>query len=420
MTLLSLKTRIFWVIRSVEYHFLTLFWVVGNRFIATKNIYCFTSYPDCSDNAWSFFKYLKDNNRTKATLVWLVQDIKRSRKIVTSSIGPNNNSEILVLQKKSLLGFWFFLRARHVFFTHGHYAFVKSTGTNKLVNLWHGMPIKAIGLLDNKSPKDISATDILIATSDFYVELMANAFNLRLEKVIKSGQPRCDELFSIPSLTDRLYERFSERKSAIVLWLPTYWMSSEGEIRNDGSRTVDEYEDNFLSQLRDMDAAAYGSNIEIVVKLHPMDVLNNRAWPTYESLVVFSGKDDFFDEVSLYSLLAASSGLITDVSSVAIDYLLTGKPLYLVWPEEEYTRRLLFDVKQIEPFCQVAYSYSGIGLFLEKVRSWVDTSNTNLENKLDNFDSNIFNSYIDGNNSARLAMSLGLLAKDTLKNPDIQ
>jgi len=390
---------------------MALFWVIGNRFITVKNIYCFTSYPDCSDNAWSFFRYLKDNNRTKATLVWLVQDTKRSKRKVASSLGPNNNKEILVLQKNSLLGFWFFLRAKHVFFTHGHYPFVGPTGTNKLVNLWHGMPIKAIGLLDDKSPESISATDILIATSDFYAELMAKAFNLQLGNVIKSGQPRCDELFIMSSRANGIYEHFSEKKNQIVMWLPTYWMSGEGEIRNDGSGNVDDYEVNFLRQLRDMDAAASGSNVGIVVKLHPMDVLNNRKWPSYESLVVFSGKDDFFDQISLYSLLAASSGLVTDISSVAIDYLLTGKPLYLVWPEKEkYTRRLLFDVKEIERFCQVADSYSGINLFLEKVSRQVGTSNTNLPTEFDNFDSNIFNSHNDGNSSARLAMALGLIS----------
>lgn len=65
-----------------------------------------------------------------------------------------------------------------------------------MVNLWHGMPIKAIGLLDGKSKEDICYSDYLIATSEFYRKIMADPFDMHLDQVLTVGLPRNDVLYT--------------------------------------------------------------------------------------------------------------------------------------------------------------------------------------------------------------------------------
>ena len=49
---------------------------------------------------------------------------------------------------------------------------------NKIVNMWHGMPLKTIGSLDPSSGGHNPTTaDYLVATSPFFQDIMAKAFN---------------------------------------------------------------------------------------------------------------------------------------------------------------------------------------------------------------------------------------------------
>jgi CDP-glycerol glycerophosphotransferase (TagB/SpsB family) len=78
--------------------------------------------------------------------------------------------------------------------------------------------------------------------------------------------------------------------------------------------------------------------VQLVIKPHPMDA-EERRW---DGAVTLTDADLVDAEVSLYALLGVSSGLVTDYSSVWVDYLLVDRPIaFLVPDRESYTRELL-------------------------------------------------------------------------------
>jgi CDP-glycerol glycerophosphotransferase (TagB/SpsB family) len=80
--------------------------------------------------------------------------------------------------------------------------------------------------------------------------------------------------------------------------------------------------------------------IAVVVKPHPQDAESRRVPGT----LVVTNDDLAAAGLQLYELIGASSGLLTDYSSVWIDYLALDRPIGFVVPDEEgYTRGRGFD-----------------------------------------------------------------------------
>jgi CDP-glycerol glycerophosphotransferase len=78
-------------------------------------------------------------------------------------------------------------------------------------------------------------------------------------------------------------------------------------------------------------------DLQIVIKPHPMDA-DRRRW---RGAITISERDLVRAGVSLYGLLGLSRGLITDYSSVWVDYLLLDRPLaFMIGDRETYARKL--------------------------------------------------------------------------------
>lgn len=307
---------------------------------------CFISFPDVEDNALPVFLYFLNEKDNNAKLIWLVSDVNKSKSkviAVTKYLNLKKNTYSFI-KKNSLLGLYAFLRAKHVIFTHGHYRFVRPRiNDNKLINLWHGMPLKAIGALDNKNISEIQATNLTIASSDFFKPIMAKAFNISENNVIVTGLPRCDALFSA-SIAAQQFKQAINKSNSLICWLPTYQSSVVGEVRSDSNKSVHILISEFENNLASLSALAIEYKCHIVVKLHPMDVLNNAEILKYPNVSLFNSKHVFPDDVNLYDLLAVADGLISDISSVSFDFMMTKKPILITkWFYKPYARNLCFN-----------------------------------------------------------------------------
>ena len=94
-----------------------------------------------------------------------------------------------------------------------------------------------------------------------------------------------------------------------------------------------------------MDGAATEEGAQIIVKLHPFDLLNDGdVHIDHESIRLLTSAQWEATGIQLYDLVAASDALITDISSVFIDYLHTGNPIGIMgFDGARYTRDTLFD-----------------------------------------------------------------------------
>lgn len=173
--------------------------------IKKKDRIVFISFPPASDNSWYLYKHAL-NELENFEFIWLIDSDSHEikNKILSEAEKSPNHNTVKVLQRWSLRGLNAFSSLKFVFHTHGSYFFVApSILAPTIVNLWHGMPIKAIGHLDKNLKKNFTYSDYCIAISEYYQKLMAKAFGLSENQVLPTGLPRDEILFKMPSLCEK-------------------------------------------------------------------------------------------------------------------------------------------------------------------------------------------------------------------------
>ncbi len=285
----------------------------------SKRISVFISFPDYDDSIRELLR--QENNLLNVVLV--------SRKL---DIDISNMIGIRFIKRKSIMGFYYLIRSKKIFFTHGVFkGFIPLSEERQVaINIWHGMPIKKIGVLDNKNPVKFHRT---IATSIFFKEIIMKCFDVNEDKVVISNIPRNNVLLNVDGNIENVIGE------DYIVWMPTYKKSNVGEIRVDTS--IANYNKLAEELLKD-----YDFKRKLIIKPHPMDSIDFSAFLDMADVILISDEWLLNSGLTLYELLSKSSALVTDFSSVCIDYLITGKPIYyysIDYSEYESSRGFCFD-----------------------------------------------------------------------------
>ncbi len=279
------------------------------RFTPKWNHAVIWGWPDCEDNGIALEQALQESSVRRVVL--LMSDPATPP---TWRLG----SKTIRVRKNSVAGFLWFCFARYVFFTHP--CFTRNFPPNVIsVNVWHGMPIKKIGWLIENDPG--TSARYTLATSPFWAEIMERAMRPR-GAVLSTGLPRNDRLFSDRREVFGKLGLPDDRR--LLAWLPTYRKSVRGLPRTDGIESGNVFE------MPDVDPDELNSFLEsrnavLLVKPHPMAAFD--ASKTWSHLWIVD--DAWLRErrLSLYEFLGATDLLISDISSVVIDYLLLDQPI---------------------------------------------------------------------------------------------
>ena len=274
---------------------------------ATKAI--LESFPDFDDQ---IFAVALTISKKKIPIIVLSNHIKT---IPKHWIDEDLN--IKLVKKASFRAFYFSKICKYIFITHGSFLFRNTSKKQIVVNLWHGVPLKKIGYPIGKAmPK----SKYILATSNKMAFLVTGAYSPHelVPTVLPYGLPRTDLLEP---------KAFSNSSYSKLLWMPTYRKSSIGEIHKDGF--IDDLGIGLsIESLRKFDSGLRKLGIKVELLLHPMaDALLPDSFDSIE-ISKFDRK-----EGSLYRYINFFDGLITDYSSVSIDYLITQKPIYLFAPD---------------------------------------------------------------------------------------
>lgn len=207
------------------------------------------------------------------------------------------------------------------------------------------MPTKRIGFLDNKKKEETATSNYMIATSDIFANILAKAFGMDEKNILKIGQPRNDLLFrGDNSLRKVGIDKFKYDK--IFLWMPTYRVSIRGDIRTDGK--IKEFGLPLLAQeeIIKLNDLLFKENFLFVIKLHPMDQVTIKYFNNLRNIIFIDDKILIDSNVQLYSLIGECGVLLTDYSSVYIDYLILNRPIgFIIDDLEDYknNRGFVFD-----------------------------------------------------------------------------
>lgn len=234
-------------------------------------------------------------------------------------------SRVHLVRKNSLRGYLHFLRARVVLMTHGLYG-NPAPGHRRLhVLLGHGHGPKSGQAPD---APHFYATQLNITNNAVWGRAVIESQIPGVPATIAvTGNPR-DDAFDEPHDRARLSALGINPQQRFVLWLPTY--------RPDRVDVTESMPDSATQKLERLRSECARHGIQLVTKAHQLDDERNAlSWGmhvvTSESLLAAG--------VSFMQLLAMSDGLVSDYSSVWVDYLRTGKPFGLLFPDFEMFAR---------------------------------------------------------------------------------
>ena len=197
--------------------------------------------------------------------------------------------------------------------------------------LWHGIPIKRIAEGHEAAGRPRrprlggeAAPDALLSSTDYVSrDLLAPAFGVGPERCWELGYPRNDHLLTAPDGPPRglvddhaAWERLHPAGPVVGLFLT--WRDE---------RSTDVVDADVVRRLADVCGRAGGV---LAYKAH-----FNVSGPAVDSVhcVTLSGDAD------LNAYLGRCDVLVTDYSSVALDYLLLGRPIVYYMPDREHYAR---------------------------------------------------------------------------------
>ena len=230
-------------------------------------------------------------------------------------------------------GLYYFLTSKYFFYSFGKYP-IKPTKKQMVVNLWQGMPLKKIGNLENGMENiDYNFFTKLVSSSDLFTPIMKAAFNANDEQILLVGNIRNDELFE-------------ENKDKNIIWMPTYRNSKNYHDSQDAIIfSLDDLEFNRMNNL------LAGYEYHLYIKLHPLEESHFKFKNNYSNIHMLSEDIISQNYGTLYKFLGTTSALITDYSSVFLDYYLLNRPVaFTINDYEEYKEKRGFvfeDVKSL-------------------------------------------------------------------------
>ncbi len=291
--------------------------VIGtlDRMLPLKRGVVVRTAPDFEDQGLAMCEQLVGGGRK---VVWLTaeDDADRLRRVA-----PQLSDHVRVVSARSMRGVWAYLLAEIVIHTHGLYQMPQRSRRKCFINLWHGMPVKK---LDHVPAVAARQTDILTVTSDLHARHIAETWRLDAAKIHVTGLPRNDRMLRTVGQprSEVMMRRAGDRP--LVVWLPTYRHSVTGEIRSDGTGFGNPFELPGANVETVADLAT-DLGVHLIVKLHPMSP--RRAVGEHGNLSVWEESALDEHDLTLYELLGHADLLVTDHSSVWVDYLLLDRPI---------------------------------------------------------------------------------------------
>jgi len=229
--------------------------------------------------------------------------------------------------RKLLDKYKYVMKSKLIITTHGFY---RLRNDNVMLNLWHGIPIKSMALM-NKSKKDkigVMKDDYFLSTSEFFNTVMNACIGIRAEQYYIAGYPRNDYLFNedgVRNLEQLINMKIDKR---VILYMPTYRdLHSKKDSKN---KRIDNFFGFEEFNFGEFDCFLKENNLLFILKLHPNEeqfFIDKYSKYNSQNVILVKSKDLEIHRMDLYKIVNAADILITDYSSVYFDYLLLDRPI---------------------------------------------------------------------------------------------
>lgn len=310
----------------------------GKYFVKpNKKVLVFESFPDYSDNSRAFSDYLIKERKYK--IYWIVKDAKSFAKRF-------QNSRIHFLQevdKNGIGSVWtllVLLRAGWMFSTHGFTYAPGSQKGKKYIKLWHGCSFK------DKTPQaSFTEFDLALVAGPCFIKTKAYFWGCSESKIIAKGYPRYDWLRMKSNKVESVVNLWKQRNKKMIVWMPTF-RNDKYNLHNESAIITQFPLMENTVQWNKLDNLCENYSILLVIKLHPFQKDYQINYAHLSNIKMMTNDDLEVNNIQLYEFLGYSDALITDYSSVGVDYLIVDNPIaYTLDDYEVYkkTRGFVFD-----------------------------------------------------------------------------
>lgn len=231
------------------------------------------------------------------------------------------------------------------------------------ISTWHGIPLKTLGYNTRdkltsvyNTQRCFNTSDILPSSSVFYTDNVIKAYgagNLAPQSIQYIGSPRIDLILNTYP-NDVLKHIDIPKGKRVALYAPT-WRGFIGSVNDDISDQIA-----FIEKMHE----ELGERYELFVSLHHLT--EKALGPKVESLNLRK----IPKSIDINQFMVVCDLLISDYSSIFIDYLVLDKPTLLYIPDlEKYTieRGLILDVKNLP--VNLCYDLESLHIILSDLKS---------------------------------------------------
>ncbi len=298
----------------------------------------FESEGDYSDNCRTLYEYMISQKLNKKyKLIWIVDDPSKYKKEYNVYFISRKYKT-----KKELTDFYQTVgSAKFLFFTHPYW-YHKKNDKQIVINLWHGIPLKAGG-------RDLHDTfDYITIPSDFSKQLFQKFIGSLESQYVIAGSPRNDLLFSKNDSLEKITS--TDNISKVILCMTTFKQSENMKDSTIVCPFVLPCLNN-EQELIDLNEELQKLKVKIIIKIHHLQKTDVLSKINMSNIIYLEDYDLNLKNIQLYELVGQTDALITDYSSIMFDYMLIDKPIaYFINDLEDYKKNRGFLVDNINDY----------------------------------------------------------------------
>ncbi len=312
-----------------------------------KNQLLFISTPDYADNAYAFYKYMQNHYKNQYDYIWLIS--KSYPELPSDTIDTHF---IRYTSKRhryqTLKAIKSILTSEYIFYTHiSPMQTLKKRNKQSIINLWHGCGYKAHERTASQSKQTDNRFDYVLVPGKEFIATKQKFWGCVQEAILPIGYPRYDQLF-IKSDTARQYAiDIKQNANTLVIWMPTFRKTKNNQFPEESiTYNYDLPILHSIDSLKELDFYCKQFNIKLCIKRHILQIDYEEENIPCQNIVFIDNDDIEEAGIQLYEILPYTDALISDYSSIAVDYLLLDKPIGFCLDDfEQYksTRGFVFD-----------------------------------------------------------------------------
>lgn len=295
------------------------------------------------DNPYALFLELQKRDKDrKFTHIWVLDNLKGNQQIIDKY---KDDSKICFVEFGSDEYIEALASAKYLINNVTFPAYFIKKEDQIYINTWHGTPLKSMGfdMVDGNSGsantiRNFLHADYLLSANQIMTDMYLKSYKLQevfSGKIIEEGYPRNDFLFNTEKKSEiellKTYGINVEENKKVILFAPTWRESANGkaEVNPEELLEVKDYLE------KNIDTNMY----QILIKPHQFVYNQLKDLEEYKGLLVPA-------TIDANELMSIVDILISDYSSIFLDYMALEKPILFYIPDlETYKERRGLDIR---------------------------------------------------------------------------